>query len=140
MREFSTGEVQVLIATTVLEVGIDVPEASVMVVEQADRFGLAQLHQIRGRVGRGVRPSWCILIPAERTTPPGVERLKILAETSDGFEIARRDLCMRGSGEFLGVRQSGIPDLRVADLPRDLDLLELARAELQRELDESICT
>jgi len=140
MREFSTGEVQVLIATTVLEVGIDVPEASVMVVEQADRFGLAQLHQIRGRVGRGVRPSWCILIPAERTSPPGVERLKILTETSDGFEIARRDLCMRGSGEFLGVRQSGIPDLRVADLPRDLDLLELARAELQRELDESICT
>jgi ATP-dependent DNA helicase RecG len=130
MRGFSRGEVQVLVATTILEVGVDVPEASVMVVEQADRFGLAQLHQIRGRVGRGNRPSWCILIPAERASPEGAQRLRILEEISDGFEIARRDLTLRGSGEFLGVRQSGAPDLRVADLPRDLDLLELARAEL----------
>jgi ATP-dependent DNA helicase RecG len=137
MREFSSGAVQVLVSTTVLEVGVDVPEASVMVVEQADRFGLAQLHQIRGRVGRGVRPSWCILIPAERATPQGMERLRILAEISDGFEIARRDLSLRRSGEFLGVRQSGTPDLRVADLPRDLDLLEVARAELMSPLVRS---
>ncbi len=137
MREFSSGAVQVLVSTTVLEVGVDVPEASVMVVEQADRFGLAQLHQIRGRVGRGIRPSWCILIPAERTTPQGVERLRILAEISDGFEIARRDLSLRRSGEFLGVRQSGTPDLRVADLPRDLDLLEVARAELEDRFGKS---
>ncbi len=137
MREFSRGEVQVLVSTTVLEVGVDVPEASVMVVEQADRFGLAQLHQIRGRVGRGVRPSWCILIPAERTTPQGMERLRILAEISDGFEIARRDLSLRRSGEFLGVRQSGTPDLRVAELPRDVDLLEVARAEMESPHGES---
>jgi len=131
MQEFSSGSVQVLVATTVLEVGMDVPDASVMVVEQADRFGLAQLHQIRGRVGRGVRPSWCILIPAKEISPEGAARLRILTEVSDGFEIARQDLSLRGCGELLGVRQSGRPDLRIADFPRDLDLLELARAEMR---------
>ena len=129
MEGFSSGEVQVLVTTTVLEVGVDVPEASVMVVEQADAFGLAQLHQMRGRIGRGNRSSWCILIPTERPSPMASERLRILEEVSDGFEIARRDLVLRGPGEFLGLRQSGAPDFRVAEFPRDLDLLEVARQE-----------
>jgi len=137
MQEFASGVVQVLVTTTVLEVGMDVPDASIVVVEQADRFGLAQLHQIRGRVGRGVRPSWCILIPAKEISSEGAARLRVLTEVSDGFEIARRDLSMRGCGELLGVRQSGSPDLRIADLPRDLDLLELARAELNASCNQS---
>jgi len=130
MTQFASGEIQILVATTVLEVGIDVPEASVVVVEQADRFGLAQLHQIRGRVGRGSRSSWCILMPSDQVTPQAEERLQTLLQVSDGFEIARRDLLMRRSGEFLGSRQSGTPDMKVASLPRDLDLLEIARAEV----------
>jgi ATP-dependent DNA helicase RecG len=138
MSRFASGQIQVLVATTVLEVGIDVPEASVVVVEQADRFGLAQLHQIRGRVGRGARRSWCILVPSERATPQGTQRLNTLLEVSDGFEIARRDLLLRRSGEFLGLRQSGSPDMKVADLPRDLDLLEIARAEALRKNESPI--
>jgi ATP-dependent DNA helicase RecG len=132
LRSFATGAAPILVSTTVVEVGVDVPEASVIVVEQADRFGLSQLHQMRGRVGRGSRPSWCILIPAEQASELACERMRILQEVSDGFEIARRDLEMRGPGEFRGLRQSGVPDLRVADLSRDLDLLEAARLAVSR--------
>ncbi|HEU5182749.1 MAG TPA: ATP-dependent DNA helicase RecG [Candidatus Polarisedimenticolia bacterium] len=132
LREFAEGAAPVLVSTTVVEVGVDVPEASVIVVEQADRFGLSQLHQMRGRVGRGSRPSWCILIPTEGASPEALERIRILREVSDGFEIARRDLEMRGPGELRGLRQSGVPDLRVADLSRDLDLLEAARLAVSR--------
>jgi len=132
MEAFATGRLPILVATTVLEVGIDVPEASILLVEHADRLGLSQLHQLRGRVGRGSGPSWCILMPGEQVTTQGQARLAILAETTDGFEIARRDLELRGPGELTGIRQSGGPELRVANLTRDLALLELAREEAGR--------
>ncbi len=137
LHEFAEGVAPILVSTTVVEVGVDVPEASVIVVEQADRFGLSQLHQMRGRVGRGSRPSWCILIPAEGASPEALERIRILREVSDGFEIARRDLEMRGPGELRGLRQSGVSDLRVADLSRDLDLLEAARLAVLRVADRT---
>jgi len=132
LQEFSGGALRVLVATTVVEVGLDVPEASGVVIESAERFGLSQLHQIRGRVGRGSRPSWCILVPAAKVSAEALARLRILTEISDGFEIAKRDLDLRGAGELMGFRQSGIPDLRVANLTRDLDLLEIARDEAFR--------
>jgi ATP-dependent DNA helicase RecG len=132
LQEFSGGDLRVLVATTVVEVGLDVPEASGVVIESAERFGLSQLHQIRGRVGRGSRPSWCILVPAAKVSAEAMARLRILTEISDGFEIAKRDLDLRGAGELMGFRQSGIPDLRVANLTRDLDLLEIARDEAFR--------
>ncbi len=128
MRAFSAGEIHVLVATTVIEVGVDVPNASLMVIEHAERFGLSQLHQLRGRVGRGLRNSSCILLYASPISENGRARLKIIYENSDGFEIARLDLQLRGPGEVLGERQSGAPLLRFADLDRDQDLLELARA------------
>jgi ATP-dependent DNA helicase RecG len=125
MQAFAQNRVKVLVATTVIEVGVDVPNASLMVIESAERFGLSQLHQLRGRVGRGARDSVCILLYGEL---PGHarERLRVIFETSDGFEIARRDLELRGPGEFLGERQSGVPLLRFADLERDKDLVEAA--------------
>jgi ATP-dependent DNA helicase RecG len=128
MREFARGVLPVLVATTVIEVGIDVPNASVMVIEQADRFGLSQLHQLRGRVGRGGHESFCVLVAGEGATDEARLRLQVLCDTSDGFEVARRDLELRGPGQFLGTKQSGIPDLRLGDLVRDRDLLEDARA------------
>jgi ATP-dependent DNA helicase RecG len=137
LQEFTQGSLPILVATTVVEVGLDVPEASGVVIERAERFGLSQLHQIRGRVGRGARSSWCILVPAENASPQILDRLLALTEISDGFEIARRDLELRGAGELLGLRQSGIPDLRIADLPRDFDLLEIARVEAFRNFEES---
>jgi ATP-dependent DNA helicase RecG len=118
----------VLVATTVIEVGVDVANATLMVIEHAERFGLAQLHQLRGRVGRGAAQSYCILLYDEPLSDAARERLKIIYETSDGFEVARRDLMMRGPGEFLGARQSGVPLLRLADLERDAALVEQARA------------
>ena len=127
MDEFVAGRIDVLVATTVIEVGVDVPNASLMVIEHAERFGLAQLHQLRGRVGRGEAASVCILIYRHPLSPTARERLKIVYESSDGFEIARRDLQLRGPGEFLGARQSGVPLLRFADLERDADLVERAR-------------
>ncbi len=127
MRAFAAGDIDVLVATTVIEVGVDVTNASLMVVEHAQRFGLAQLHQLRGRIGRGSRQSFCVLLYDEPLSEAARERLKILYESSDGFEIARRDLQLRGPGEFLGSRQSGVPLLRFADLERDVDLLERAR-------------
>jgi ATP-dependent DNA helicase RecG len=127
MRQFAAGDLDVLVATTVVEVGIDVPEASFLLVENAERFGLAQLHQLRGRIGRGARPSTCILLSGEGATTGALSRLAVLARTEDGFEIADEDLRMRGPGEALGTRQSGLPQFRVADPFADRDLLARAR-------------
>jgi ATP-dependent DNA helicase RecG len=132
MRRFQRGEIDVLVATTVIEVGIDVPNAAVMVVEHADRFGLAQLHQLRGRVGRGAARSYCILMTGERVSPQAEERLNAMVRSQDGFELAELDLSMRGPGEFFGTRQAGLPEFRVANLVRDRQLLELAKVEAAR--------
>ena len=131
MRRFQRGEVDVLVATTVVEVGVDVPNATVMVVEHAERFGLAQLHQLRGRVGRGAAKSYCILITGQKVSEQAEERLSAMVRTQDGFELAELDLSMRGPGEFFGTRQAGLPDFRVANLVRDRDLLELAKREAE---------
>ncbi|THF62940.1 ATP-dependent DNA helicase RecG [Pseudothauera nasutitermitis] len=128
MAAFAAGEIHLLVATTVIEVGVDVPNASLMVIEHAERFGLAQLHQLRGRVGRGTAESVCILLYAQPLSQTGRERLKVIYEHRDGFAIAREDLRIRGPGEFIGARQSGLPLLRYADLEADVDLLEAARA------------
>ncbi|HEY8881606.1 MAG TPA: ATP-dependent DNA helicase RecG [Roseateles sp.] len=136
MAQFSSGEMSVLVATTVIEVGVDVPNASLMVIEHAERFGLAQLHQLRGRVGRGAKASVCVLIYSPPLSDTGKSRLKAMAETTDGFEIARRDLDIRGPGEFMGSRQSGAELLRFADLQEDAPLLVAARALAPRLLDE----
>ncbi|HTL76666.1 MAG TPA: ATP-dependent DNA helicase RecG [Casimicrobiaceae bacterium] len=127
MDAFVRGELNVLVATTVIEVGVDVPNASIMVIEHAERFGLAQLHQLRGRIGRGATESTCVLLFEEPLTDTAKQRLKVIYETTDGFEIARQDLVIRGPGEFLGARQSGVPLLRFADLERDVALIEQAR-------------
>ncbi|PHV10709.1 ATP-dependent DNA helicase RecG [Chitinimonas sp. BJB300] len=127
MAAFSRNEIQVLVATTVIEVGVDVPNATLMVIEHAERMGLAQLHQLRGRVGRGALESSCVLLFASPVGEVAKQRLKVIFETTDGFVIAREDLRIRGPGEFLGARQSGVPMLRFADLERDTDLLERAR-------------
>ncbi|HEX6988549.1 MAG TPA: ATP-dependent DNA helicase RecG [Bacillota bacterium] len=134
MRAFRDGDVSVLVATTVIEVGVDVPNATVMLIEDADRFGLAQLHQLRGRVGRGAADSYCLLI-AEPRTDEARQRLRVMERTQDGFEIAEQDLRLRGPGEIFGTRQHGLPDLRVADPFRDLKLLELARREARRLIE-----
>ncbi|HSW20654.1 MAG TPA: ATP-dependent DNA helicase RecG [Ramlibacter sp.] len=140
MALFEGGQMGVLVSTTVIEVGVDVPNASLMVIEHAERFGLSQLHQLRGRVGRGSAASACVLLYAPgdsgRVGDTAKARLKAMAETGDGFEIARRDLAIRGPGEFLGARQSGAPLLRFADLEADRDLLEVARAEAPALLDQ----
>ncbi|MDF1484978.1 ATP-dependent DNA helicase RecG [Ramlibacter sp. H39-3-26] len=139
MAQFTEGRMGVLVSTTVIEVGVDVPNASLMVIEHAERFGLSQLHQLRGRVGRGAAASACVLLystgDAGRLGETARERLRAMAETGDGFEIARRDLAIRGPGEFLGARQSGAPLLRFADLATDTALLEWARALAPRMLD-----
>jgi ATP-dependent DNA helicase RecG len=127
MAAFSAGELDVLVSTTVIEVGVDVPNASLMVIEHAERFGLAQLHQLRGRVGRGTAESECILIYAQPLSQTGRARLKVIFENTDGFAIAREDLHLRGPGEFVGARQSGVPLLRYADLEADAELIEPAR-------------
>jgi ATP-dependent DNA helicase RecG len=132
MRRFQRGEIDVLVATTVIEVGVDVPNATVMVVEHAERFGLAQMHQLRGRVGRGAAKSYCILMTGQRISPLGEERLNAMVRTQDGFELAELDLSQRGPGEFFGTRQAGLPDFRVANLVRDRQLLELANVEASR--------
>ena len=136
MRRFKAGEYQVLVCTTVIEVGIDVPNATVMVIEHADRFGLAQLHQLRGRVGRGRARATCYLIASSICPASGYERLRVMEETHDGLGIAEADLRIRGPGEFLGTRQAGLPELRVASLLRDTDLLDAAREEARRFLGE----
>ncbi len=131
MARFKAGEIHVLVSTTVIEVGIDVPNASVMLIEHAERFGLSQLHQLRGRVGRGPFRSYCILLHGRRPSEDAQRRLQTLVDTNDGFRIAEVDLELRGPGEFFGTRQSGLPEFRVADLLRDAALLEDARAEAQ---------
>jgi ATP-dependent DNA helicase RecG len=132
MRRFQRGEIDVLIATTVVEVGVDVPNASLMVIEHAERFGLSQLHQLRGRVGRGAAKSYCILMTGGRVSPAAEERLAAMVRTQNGFELAELDLQLRGPGEFFGTRQAGFPDFRVANLLRDRALLELAKIEAAR--------
>jgi len=129
MHRFMRGEVQILVATTVVEVGVDVPNASVMVIEHAERFGLSQLHQLRGRVGRGAEQSFCVLLASDKRTAVAKERLGIMEETSDGFRIAEKDLEIRGPGEVMGTRQSGVPTFRVGNLVRDVLILEQARNE-----------
>ncbi len=131
MAAFKRGDLHLLVATTVIEVGVDVPNASLMVIEHAERMGLSQLHQLRGRVGRGAAASVCLLLYQQPLSEIARERLKIIHDSSDGFEIARRDLQLRGPGEFLGAKQSGVPMLKVADLERDADLLDHARDAAQ---------
>ncbi len=137
MKAFSTGRLHLLVATTVIEVGVDVPSASLMVIEHAERFGLAQLHQLRGRIGRGTRESVCILLYGAPLSETASARLKVIFETQDGFEIARQDLLQRGPGEFLGERQSGAPLLRYADLELDVKLAEEAREAAEKLLDDA---
>jgi ATP-dependent DNA helicase RecG len=127
MARFKRGEIDILVATTVIEVGIDVPNASIMLIVEADRFGLSQLHQLRGRVGRGERKSYCILLREKKSAMEAVQRLDLFAATRDGFEVAERDLQLRGPGEFLGTRQSGALRFRFGDFLRDQDLMEKAR-------------
>ena len=136
MADFSSGGIQVLVATTVIEVGVDVPNATVMVVEHAERFGLAQLHQLRGRVGRGAHPSTCVLLCHGRLSDDARARVEVMVSTEDGFAIAERDLEIRGPGDFFGTRQWGLPGLRASNLVRDRDLLEQARVEAFRSVEE----
>jgi ATP-dependent DNA helicase RecG len=136
MQQFSAGEIQLLVATTVIEVGVDVPNASLMVIEHAERSGLSQLHQLRGRVGRGAAKSTCILLYQNKLSETARARLKVIYENTDGFIIAQADLHLRGPGEFLGTRQSGVPMLKIADLERDADLLESAKSMADRLIKE----
>jgi ATP-dependent DNA helicase RecG len=132
MRRFQRGEIDVLVATTVIEVGVDVPNATVMVIEHAERFGLSQLHQLRGRIGRGSAKSYCVLMTGGKVSPEAKQRLDAMVKTQDGFAIAELDLKLRGPGEFFGTKQAGAPSFRVADLIRDRNLLEIARTEAQQ--------
>ncbi len=134
MKRFVSGETQILVATTVIEVGVDVPNASLMVIEHAERFGLSQLHQLRGRVGRGADKSFCVLLTSEKQTSVARERLEIMEETSDGFRIAEKDLEIRGPGEVMGTRQSGLPVFRIGNIIRDIQILERARSEANQYL------
>ncbi len=136
MRGFEEGRLDILVSTTVIEVGVDMPEASIMVVEHAERFGLSQLHQLRGRVGRGDRESYCILFLSDEVASRSLERLNVLEKTQDGFRVAEEDLKIRGPGEFLGTRQHGLPDFRVASLVDDRDLLDMSRKDAFRIVGE----
>ena len=135
MSRFAGGEISVLVATTVIEVGVDVPEATVMVVEHAERFGLAQLHQLRGRVGRGDRQGRCLLLYAAPLGDTARARIRIMRETDDGFRIAEEDLRLRGAGEVLGTRQSGLPDFRLADVGAHEELMLAARDDAKLVLE-----
>jgi ATP-dependent DNA helicase RecG len=129
MRMFQTRGLDILVATTVIEVGVDVSNATVMVIEHAERFGLAQLHQLRGRIGRGAAKSYCILMTGGKVSEDGERRLNALVRTSDGFQLAELDLELRGPGEFFGTRQAGLPSFQFANLIRDRQLLEAAKRE-----------
>jgi len=136
MRAFVAGEIKILVSTTVIEVGVDVPNASVMIVEHAERFGLSQLHQLRGRVGRGAKKSYCVLLTSDKKTAVAEQRLGIMAKTNDGFVIAEKDLEIRGPGELLGTRQSGLPEFRIGNIVRDRELLEIAKCEAEFYLNK----
>ncbi len=134
MADFVAGKLDILVSTTVIEVGVDVPNASLMVIEHAERFGLSQLHQLRGRVGRGADQSFCVLLTDHKKTAIAKERLGIMEQTSDGFKIAEKDLELRGQGEVLGTRQSGIQNFKIGNIVRDLDILVKARKEAEEYL------
>jgi ATP-dependent DNA helicase RecG len=136
MSRFVKGETQIMVATTVIEVGVNVPNASVMVIESAERFGLSQLHQLRGRVGRGAEKSYCILMSADKLSEDARTRIQTMIRTNDGFEIAETDLELRGPGDILGTQQSGMPEMKIADISRDKDILKAARDIAQQTLDE----
>ena len=135
MSAFASGQTQVLVSTTVVEVGVDVPNASLIIIENADRFGLSQLHQLRGRVGRGSHPSHCVLITSTRSRE-AMERLHTLASTTDGFRIAEEDLKARGPGDFFGSRQHGLPQMKLADLSGDMRLLSQAQQAARTLLEQ----
>ena len=135
MRAFAAGEIDVLVSTTVIEVGVDVPNAAVMLIENAECFGLSQLHQLRGRVGRGKHKSYCILV-SDNSGEENKRRLAVMHRTNNGFEIAEEDLKLRGPGDFFGSRQHGLPSLKVADLSCDLQLLHEAKAAAEQLLKE----
>ena len=137
MQRFLAGETQILVATTVIEVGVNVPNASVMVILDAQRFGLSQLHQLRGRVGRGADQSYCILVTNHKLSKETARRIDIMCDTNDGFEIAEADLKLRGPGDLEGTQQSGIAfDLKIADIARDGQIVQLARDEAQKIIDD----
>jgi ATP-dependent DNA helicase RecG len=137
MAAFRANQIQVLLATSIIEVGVDIPNATVMLIENAEQFGLAQLHQLRGRIGRGAHDSYCILLAAVKT-PEARQRLSALEKTTDGFRIAEEDLKLRGPGELLGQEQSGLPPFRFGDLAEDLPLVERARALAAKLLSSEV--
>jgi ATP-dependent DNA helicase RecG len=136
MRAFYSNEIQLLVSTTVVEVGVDVPNATLMIIMDADRFGLSQLHQLRGRVGRGQHASYCVLV-ADPKSEIGRERMTAMTDTDDGFEVSRRDLELRGPGDFFGTKQSGLPEFRLADMTADFEVLEQARDDAAGLLKEA---
>jgi ATP-dependent DNA helicase RecG len=137
MGEFKKNKIKIIVATTVIEVGVDVPNATLMVIENAERMGLSQLHQLRGRIGRGDKKSICILLYQKKLSDIAKRRLKIIYENIDGFKIAEEDLKLRGPGELLGLKQSGLPSLRIADLDRDQELLNIAKTDADLLLQKS---
>ncbi|MCB1024896.1 MAG: ATP-dependent DNA helicase RecG, partial [Acidobacteria bacterium] len=140
MQKFSSGEIDVLVSTTVIEVGVDVPNASLMIIEHAERFGLSQLHQLRGRVGRGAEQSFCVLLTDDKKTAVAKERLGIMEQTSDGFVIAEKDLEIRGQGDILGTRQSGIQTFKIGNIVRDIEILDAAKNEAETYLNSPECS
>ena len=140
MARFKNRGIDILVCTTVIEVGVDAPNATIIVIEHAERFGLSQLHQLRGRVGRGISPSKCLLVSSAKRTDLATRRLKVMEEPGDGFQIAEEDMRLRGPGEMFGVRQSGIPEFRIGDIVRDGDIMTLARRvgeEVIRQLPDA---
>jgi ATP-dependent DNA helicase RecG len=136
MKRFVEGKTNIMVSTTVIEVGVDVPNASVMIIENAERFGLSQLHQLRGRVGRGAEQSYCILLTSYKLSVEGRKRIEIMVKSNDGFEIAEADLKLRGPGDMQGTQQSGVLDLRIANLARDGELIALTRKAAERILEK----
>ncbi|MCD8493437.1 MAG: hypothetical protein LRY51_16925 [Geovibrio sp.] len=136
MSAFKHGRLKVLVSTTVIEVGVDVPDATVMVIENAERFGLSQLHQLRGRVGRGAEQSYCVLVYSKQISEDGKARIKAMEQHADGFKLSEIDLELRGPGDFFGTRQSGLPQFRFSNIVKDVKILHRARAEAEELLAE----